>query len=46
MKQMIDDNVVNVVHTGTSEMIADIMTKPLQGKLFLKLRKMLLGHDD
>ena len=46
MKQMIDDNVVNVVHIGTSEMIADIMTKPIQGKLFLKLRKMLLGHDD
>ena len=43
MKQLIDEQVVSVVHTGTSGMVADIMTKPIQGKLFLKLRRMLLG---
>ena len=46
MKQLIDEQVVSVVHTGTSEMVADIMTKPIQGKLFLKLRRMLLGCDE
>ena len=33
-----------VVHKPTGDMIADIHTKAIQGKLFLHLRKLLLNH--
>jgi hypothetical protein len=36
---------VKVEYKPTKEMIADILTKPLQGTLFLDLRKMLMGHN-
>lgn len=34
---------INLQHLGTNEMIADFLTKPLQGKLFFKLRDLLLN---
>jgi hypothetical protein len=34
-----------VVYKATREMIADIMTKPLQGELFRKMRAALLGME-
>ena len=35
---------LRVKHLGTSDMIADILTKPLTGALFTKLRDLLLGY--
>jgi hypothetical protein len=35
---------VQVEYCPTGEMIADFMTKPLQGKLFEKFRKLIMGH--
>ncbi len=32
------------VHVGTKLMMADAMTKPLQGTLFRSMRSMLLGN--
>ena len=37
---------VTVEYCPTTEMIADFMTKPLQGKLFEKFRKMIMGHEN
>jgi hypothetical protein len=34
---------VTVKHTQTNEMIADLLTKPLQGELFITLRNKILG---
>jgi hypothetical protein len=44
MKQYIDDKVVQVRWVDTDNMVADLLTKPLQGAAFLKLRSRLLGH--
>ena len=35
---------IKLQHMGTEDMIADILTKPLQGELFKKLRDLLLGY--
>ena len=37
---------VAVEYCSTTEMIADYMTKPLQGKLFEKFRKLIMGHEN
>ena len=34
---------IDIVYLPTTDMIADILTKPLQGELFKKLRKELLN---
>ena len=34
---------IDIVYLPTTDMIADILTKPLQGELFRKLRKQLLN---
>jgi hypothetical protein len=37
---------VKIVHCPTGEeMVADYLSKPLQGKTFTYLRKKLMGHD-
>ena len=46
MKERIDDKEVVVKYTKTSDMIADILTKPLQGTLFINLRKRLLSAGE
>jgi histone deacetylase 1/2 len=46
MKERIDNKEIQIVHTGTEDMIADILTKPLQGKLFHRLRAMLLSSPE
>lgn len=43
IKERIDDKEVRVQHTPTDDMIADILTKPLQGAKFIRLRDMLLN---
>jgi hypothetical protein len=35
---------MTIRHGPTLKMIADFFTKPLQGKLFLKLRSVIMGH--
>ena len=44
VKQYLDDGTFNIVHCPTEDMIADILTKPLQGPQFFKLRALVLGH--
>ena len=36
---------VRIIHCPTEEMIADYYTKPLQGKQFMKLRSVIMGHE-
>ena len=43
MRERIDGNELKVIYTPTKDMIADILTKPLQGKQFVKLRANLLS---
>jgi hypothetical protein len=37
---------INIEYMPTGEMLADILTKPLQGALFKKLRNQLLNWPD
>lgn len=43
-KQFFDNGDFELVHCPTDLMLADILTKPLQGELFFRLRALLLGH--
>ena len=36
---------LTVKHCPTGDMIADLMTKPLQGKPFEKFRSLIMGHE-
>ena len=45
VSQFIDDGTIKVEYTPTANMIADILTKPLQGTLFRTLRSRLLGSE-
>ena len=45
VKQFLDSGEFRLEHCPTKEMIADILTKPLQGELFLELRDLLLGYE-
>ena len=42
LMEMISENKVRVIYLCTGNMIADILTKPLQGMLFTALEKKLL----
>lgn len=42
-KDKVDSNEANITHKSTGDMIADALTKPLQGELFLKFRNLLLN---
>lgn len=41
LRELVKDGVVELIHCGTSEQVADIMTKPLKLESFLKLRDLL-----
>ena len=43
IKDRIDQGEVVVEHLPTLDMVADILTKPLQGQRFIRLRSLLLG---
>jgi hypothetical protein len=45
VKQFLDNGEFILEHCPTREMIADILTKPLQGELFRELRDYLLGYE-
>jgi len=46
VKDRIDSGELQLWYTPTTSMIADILTKPLQGELFRRLRRELLNWDD
>jgi hypothetical protein len=45
VKDRIDSGEIQLEHLVTTEMVADLMTKPLQGEPFRKLRRMLLNWE-
>ena len=45
IKDRVDAGEVDITYVPTKDMQADILTKPLQGELFLKLRKELLNYE-
>jgi hypothetical protein len=46
VKDFVDRKEVVIEFMPTEDMVADILTKPLTGELFLKLRDKLLGHTN
>ena len=45
VKQYLDNGEFTLNYCPTEDMIADILTKPLQGSQFIKLRNILLGYE-
>jgi hypothetical protein len=45
IKDRADNGELELVYTPTNSMVADILTKPLQGELFRRLRRELLNWD-
>ena len=43
IKDNIDKGFLKVMHVGTSEMLGDFFTKPLQGNKFREFRDLILG---
>ena len=44
MKDRVETENITIVYCPTEEMLADFFTKPLQGALFQKFRRVLMGH--
>ena len=44
IKDRVDQGEVNIEYMPTGDMIADVLTKPLQGSLFVRLRDLLLNN--
>ena len=45
LTDQIEKGNLRVEYCPTTEMIGDFFTKPLQGQLFLKFKKQIMGHD-
>ena len=43
IKDNIEKGFLRVMHIGTSEMLGDFFTKPLQGNKFREFRELILG---
>ncbi|RVW64036.1 Copia protein [Vitis vinifera] len=41
LRDLTKEEVVELVHCGTQDQIADVMTKPLKLNMFLKLRELM-----
>ena len=41
LRDLVKDGSIELVHCGTENQVADVMTKPLKLNAFLRLRKML-----
>jgi hypothetical protein len=46
IRDKVESNDINIVYMPTEDMVADIMTKPLQGEKFRRLRSLLLNWHD
>ena len=46
VKHYMDSNELKIEYLPTEEMVADVLTKPLQGDLFRRMRNKLLNVDD
>jgi len=46
VKDRADSGEIKIEYMQTGEMLADILTKPLQGQRFKDMRKKLLNWDD
>ena len=46
LTDQIEKGNLTVEYCPTSDMTADYMSKPLQGKLFQKFKREIMGHDD
>ena len=44
IKDCFDSDNIQVIHCPTAAMLADFLTKPLQGALFRKLQDVIMGH--
>ena len=45
MKDVIDREKIDVEHCKTESMLADFLTKPLQGGQFRRIRDIIMGHS-
>jgi hypothetical protein len=45
LTDQIEKGNVRIVHCPTGELVADYLSKPLQGKTFTYLKKKLMGYD-
>lgn len=45
IKDYVDKGEVSVEHCNTKNMVADLMTKPLQGKVFFNFQDSILGRS-
>ena len=45
VNQFLENGEMKIKYCPTDEMVADILTKPLQGSQFIKLSRKLLGYD-
>jgi hypothetical protein len=43
VKEKVGSGIVRIEHISTGDMIADVLTKPLQGAIFRRLRQLLLN---
>jgi hypothetical protein len=43
MKDRVASGDIEIVYKPTADMVADILTKPLHGDLFIRLRRLLLN---
>ena len=43
VKQLVDQKIIQIEYLPTEDMIADLLTKPISGKLFYKLRDLILN---
>ena len=46
VKQYVDNGKIILEYCPTANMVTDILTKPLQGYAFERLRSLLLGHSN
>ncbi len=46
VKHYMDSNELKIEYLPTEEMVADMLTKPLQGDLFRRMKNKLLNVDD
>jgi hypothetical protein len=44
VKELVDNREIQIEYVKSENMVADILTKPLQGSLFVSLKEFILNH--